>query len=338
MLVGGDKDSAVLPHAGLAVDFFFVLSGFVIGYAYDAQLSTGRMNFFSFFRARIIRVYPLVALGVSISGGLLIARVSSQDGFLAIFLAAVITVAGLLLIPLPSSYFAPYGYGGNPYINSPEWSLFFELGINFLYGGVAKRLTSRALLLCAGIGLASVAWFLFFSGAIHSDWIVFVGGFPRVLFSFSVGLLLFRSRMRSNFVQSNFLAVALCLILMGALFSPSLFSPWDSIFLIAIVFPAIVFFGSNFKVSKALTRAFDLSGRISYPLYILHFPLLRFFSHFAIHGGFSANTRLAFLLVEVPLIVLISFLALVFFDEPVRAAWKVKWKARFKPAGSLQSE
>src|SRR3982750_333356 len=50
-----------IAHGFLAVDFFFCLSGFVIGYAYDNRI--GKMGVKEFFKSRLIRLHPLVVLG-----------------------------------------------------------------------------------------------------------------------------------------------------------------------------------------------------------------------------------------------------------------------------------
>src|SRR6266702_866056 len=189
-----DERFAALPHARLAVDFFFVLSGFVIAYAYEGQLAGGSMSFRGFFRARIARLYPFVVFGGSIAGAVLLARVI-PTGLEATLLGIIATVAGLLFIPLPLRYFAPQGYTGNPYINAPEWSLFFELGINFLYAAVVRHLTTAVVALCIAVGaFALLAWTLVLAHVVNDDWNVFIGGFPRVLFSFSIGIWIFRVR------------------------------------------------------------------------------------------------------------------------------------------------
>jgi peptidoglycan/LPS O-acetylase OafA/YrhL len=51
-----------LPHAVLAVDFFFLLSGFVIGYAYEHRL-LANLSVTGFIRIRLIRLYPLILVG-----------------------------------------------------------------------------------------------------------------------------------------------------------------------------------------------------------------------------------------------------------------------------------
>ena len=45
-------------HGFLAVDFFFILSGFVMGYAYDKRWNS--MTIGQFIRLRLIRLHPIV--------------------------------------------------------------------------------------------------------------------------------------------------------------------------------------------------------------------------------------------------------------------------------------
>ncbi|MDR1923581.1 MAG: acyltransferase, partial [Planctomycetaceae bacterium] len=63
-----DRFEQVINHGYLAVDFFFVLSGFVIGYAYDDRW--GKMSVGDFFKRRLIRLHPLVVMGMIIGAAL----------------------------------------------------------------------------------------------------------------------------------------------------------------------------------------------------------------------------------------------------------------------------
>src|SRR5215510_2853156 len=56
-----DPSKNFIGHGFLAVDFFFCLSGFVIGYAYDSRI--GKMGVGEFFKLRLIRLHPLVIFG-----------------------------------------------------------------------------------------------------------------------------------------------------------------------------------------------------------------------------------------------------------------------------------
>src|SRR5512138_2960265 len=61
---GGDHTKQVINHGYLAVDFFFLLSGFVIGYAYDERW--GKMSIKHFFKLRLVRLQPMVIAGMLI--------------------------------------------------------------------------------------------------------------------------------------------------------------------------------------------------------------------------------------------------------------------------------
>ena len=60
--VGDKQYIEFMNHGYLAVDFFFMLSGFVIGYAYDDRLSGG-MSIWSFFKRRLVRLHPMLVVG-----------------------------------------------------------------------------------------------------------------------------------------------------------------------------------------------------------------------------------------------------------------------------------
>jgi peptidoglycan/LPS O-acetylase OafA/YrhL len=62
--LGWDNSLSLARHAYLAVDFFFGLSGFVVGYAYDDRWT--RMSMLQFFRIRLIRLHPLVLMGATL--------------------------------------------------------------------------------------------------------------------------------------------------------------------------------------------------------------------------------------------------------------------------------
>ena len=53
-----------LNHGHIAVDFFFILSGFVISYAYDDRWQ--KMSIGGFFKRRLIRLHPMLVMGAVI--------------------------------------------------------------------------------------------------------------------------------------------------------------------------------------------------------------------------------------------------------------------------------
>jgi peptidoglycan/LPS O-acetylase OafA/YrhL len=67
---GGDPAKQIINHGYLAVDFFFLLSGFVVAYAYDDRLVAG-MSQWDFFKRRLVRLQPMIILGGLIGAALL---------------------------------------------------------------------------------------------------------------------------------------------------------------------------------------------------------------------------------------------------------------------------
>src|SRR5436305_14358338 len=58
----------IMNHGYLAVDFFFLLSGFVVAYAYDDRW--GKMTQWEFYKRRLIRLQPMVIMGSLIGAAL----------------------------------------------------------------------------------------------------------------------------------------------------------------------------------------------------------------------------------------------------------------------------
>ena len=121
-----------INHGYLAVDFFFILSGFVIGYAYDDRW--GKMKTKDFIKRRVIRLHPMVVMGAIIGAvmfywqGCPVWDVSKVT-ILALFMATFINA--LLLPATPGTEIR--GLGEMYPLNGPSWSLFFEYIGNILY-------------------------------------------------------------------------------------------------------------------------------------------------------------------------------------------------------------
>lgn len=118
----------MMNHGYLAVDFFFILSGFVIGYAYDDRWQRG-MSAGNFMLRRVIRLHPMVILSVIFGAVAYLIQGSVRwDGTpmpLSMLLLALLL--GLFLIPvLPGAGADVRGNNEMFPLNGPSWSLFFE--------------------------------------------------------------------------------------------------------------------------------------------------------------------------------------------------------------------
>lgn len=273
-----------INHGYLAVDFFFILSGFVVAYAYDDRWKQMKMR--DFFKRRIIRLHPMVVMGSVIGAVLFYVQVSnvwdvSKISLMTLLLA---TLLSALLIPAtPGTEIR--GLGEMFPLNGPSWSLLFEYIGNILYALFLRRLPTRLLslfVLIAGVGLAYFA----IAGPLGDICVgysltttEFRGGIFRLLFSFSAGLLLFRL-FKPVHVKGSFWIGAFVLIVLlsmprvgGAehLWMNGLYDTICSI----IVFPVIVYLGASEKnIGTFLTRACMFLGDLSYPLYMVHYPFI----------------------------------------------------------------
>ncbi len=261
-----------LPYAPLAVDFFFILSGFVIANAYEKKLANG-LPLLEFAKIRLKRLYPMIFAGwvlgsIHLAGRMVITHhVPYYAGVAAI-------INNLLILPSPF----PVDTSIFP-VNGPEWSLFFELFINLAYAALVLRLTAPALAL-----ISLVSGTAFYAAGVHENTLAFgftlptfLYGFLRVTFSFSVGVLIFRAR--KNFQmptkQSNVCLYVLFGTLALLLCNPSLGESVTREFLaVAVLFPALVLIGSLYTTGGWQASMCKKLGDVSYPLYATHYPVL----------------------------------------------------------------
>jgi peptidoglycan/LPS O-acetylase OafA/YrhL len=307
----------------LAVDFFFVLSGFVIAHAYEQRLLAG-MSFRQFMTARLIRLYPLYFLALVLS--LLIPVERAITG--------KIDPGGLAANALPALFFLPSPYSATDLfpLNIPAWSLFFELLINCVFGVAAKRLASLALavaVLAAGSVLVlsvSSGWLGFGFGRGPMDagtrWDEFGAGLARVCFSFFAGVLalrLWRYRLIQRSIPPYILAGALCLIMVLPP-PPGHQALWD-LFAALLLFPAIVFLGANSKTGAGAGRIFGWLGAVSYGVYVLQLPIYDMeFTFGRVAAGGAARLSTALGLSCIASVIVFAWISYAGFDLPVRRA------------------
>ena len=279
-----------VAHGYLAVDLFFGLSGFVIGLAYENKLRS-TMSPAQFMIVRVRRLYPLILLSLVIGIVVLALRykfIHAQIPWVE-FMASV--VLGLLTLPNP--FLGHISNGAAFPFNGPSWSLFFELSINAVYGAFVNVI-SDAILLCI-IVLSGI--FITYTSIINNGLDIgshFNGillGSSRVLFSFSVGLGVYRlwSSNRLPKIRIPWIVVAGSLTL---LFLPAL-GPWDGFYdlaVVAIAFPAILAVSTFNPPSNKLSGICLLLGRFSYPVYIMQGPVLRILG--SIHHAHLADNLL----------------------------------------------
>jgi peptidoglycan/LPS O-acetylase OafA/YrhL len=317
-----------INHGYLAVDFFFMLSGFVVGYAYDDRWTT--MTVKDFINRRFIRLHPMVVAGAIIGAivfyfqGCAAWDVSNVSGLRL----AVATFINACLIPAAPS-FEIRGFGEMYPLNGPSWSLLFEYLGTLLYALFIRELPTTALavvVFLAGCGLATFAIWgpygdICVGFSLTEDNIL--GGFLRLLFSFSAGLLLSRV-FKPVHVKGAFWLGSLAIVILSAIprigGSESLWmnGVYDTA-CVAIAFPLLVYLGASGKITdNVATRICKFLGDISYPLYMVHYPFIYLYYAWVKNKNLTFTQSLPGAIALVIGSVLLAYLCLKLYDEPVR--------------------
>ncbi|MDR1224358.1 MAG: acyltransferase [Tannerella sp.] len=318
-----DYEHNPLGHGFLAVDFFFCLSGFVIGFAYDHRIRTIGMR--QFFINRLIRLHPMVVMGtlIGLIGYVADPFLTGTEAFNPLLLVVAVLGASLL-IPTP---FLPYRQNGLFPFNTPSWSLFFEYLANILYAILLSRSGKRLLVF---LGIISAGWLTFTSyraGWLIGGWdsLTWTDALPRVCCSFITGLMVFRFRLS---LKNKFGFVLPFLLLMGVFMFPHVKNDWyTEAILVILVFPFIMMVGSGATVKGFMRKCCLFIGRLSYPLYMTHITTVWIFGNYYTKynpAGLQLYATVSGLIV---FNLLSAYLIMKFYDEPLRR-WLTarKWK------------
>ena len=332
-----------INHGHLAVDFFFALSGFVVGYAYDDRWD--RMSTWGFFKRRLIRLHPLVVLGTLF--GMCMFYLTACDEFPLVaqtpwYVLVGITLLCFTMIPLPSSMDIR-GWGETNPLDGPAWSLQWEYLGNILYATIFRRLPRWALACCVAIfavltvmlclnidafGLLASRTDLSYTviGGWSLDPDQLLIGFTRLAYQFFGGLLLSKLgwliRVRHAFWWCSLMVVAvLCMPWMGLGTEGA--SRWTNglyeAVCILVMFPLIVSMGAGSSVRGAASAVNKFLGDISYPLYITHFPYVQLqIAWVRNHPDASASTHFFMGICLFLLAIGTAWAAFRLYDLPVR--------------------
>ncbi len=301
-------------HGFLAVDFFFCLSGFVIGYAYDDRIGT--MGVVEFLKSRLIRLHPLVVLG-SVLGlfAFLFDPFAAHPPAYSAGKVAVIFLTSILLIPFP--VMAERGHNLFSF-NAPSWSLFWEYIANLFYAFVLCRFSRRWLFFFTTLAAIVLCIAGYRAGSLMGGWggRTFWDGGARVAYSFSAGLLVYRS----NWIIKNRLGfTGLTILLLAAFLMP--YFHWNLLaesLVVLFYFPLLVALGAGTSLTHRSEPLCIFSGKISYPLYMTHYAVIWMFANY--YGIHKPGTLGLAFIVTTGVITMTGFayVAMVVYDIPVR--------------------
>ena len=330
----------VVSHGYLAVDFFFLLSGFVLALAYQERLDAG-WSTWSFLKVRLIRLYPLYILGTLL--GLATLMAVAAYGTPADAWRWYVLLTGFAIFMLPRFIPVPLTQGGSYPLDFPVWSLIVEILANVVHATLLRRRSDRFLaflVLIFGGMLLLVA-----ERAQSVNFGVYTSDLPeasvRVLFSYTLGMLLFRVWKRGRFhFQLHFL-------LSPCLLGLALMWPWMKVhgllydlLVIFLFFPLLLMVSASSHPPAPLVNLARNLGRISYAIYVLHAPLrelqLIVELHLVVLNRWVHLSRTRSNLITTVLAITVALLADRFYDAPVRAYLQRKF-SKNKPIPSLSS-
>ena len=307
----------VLPSSYLAVDLFFVLSGFVIAHSYQARLA-GDMTVKQFFVIRFIRLYPIYFLGTMITCVTALAWFIIRSEASNYLVALHTLPFAIAMLPAPSSISGQI-YGDLYPLNVPAWSLFCEIIVNLAYAASFKLWSTRNILIMMAISsilmlsndcfAVEQGW-----GAGGYNWISWPFGLLRVFYAFPAGVLIYRTIYERKFPLPNLRSFVILLI------CPLLFAghaDWFCKLVMFIGIPLLVAFAAKSEPRGLLGRLSAVFGAASYAIYAIHFPLIGLIVPVEHKFGLNsyANYVGVFFLV---MIVVIALLIDRWFDQPMR--------------------
>jgi peptidoglycan/LPS O-acetylase OafA/YrhL len=325
----GNRFKQTLNHGYLAVDFFFLLSGFVVAYAYDDRW--GKMTQWDFYKRRLIRLQPMVIMGNIIGACLFYFQVCPMFSLVSatpVWKMVLVMLVGFTMIPiLPSMDIR--GWNEMHPLDGPAWSLFFEYVANILYALGLRKLSNRALSLVVllSAGLLIQLTVMGPQGDVIGGWSVdrpqLHIGFARLLYPFFAGILIMRLGKRIHIKG----AFALCSLLIIVILSfPRIGGPehlwmngiYES-FCIIVLFPVIVLMGAGDRVTgRFSTKICRFFGEISYPLYITHYPLIYVYTAWVTRNKIPAAYGAVMGVLLFIASLSIAYACLKLYDEPVR--------------------
>ena len=326
---GGNRLVQIINHGYLAVDFFFLLSGFVVAYAYDDRW--GKMTQWDFYKRRLIRLQPMVIVGSLIGAALFYFQRCDMFALIAptpVWKMLLVMLVGFTLIPLVPSMDIRGWQEMHP-LNGPAWSLFYEYLANLMYALVVRKFSKKVL---AVFVLLTACLLIHYTvtgtqGDVIGGWaldnIQLRIGFTRMLYPFFAGVLLSRLGKLIHLKGAFWICSAMIIIILSVpriggsehLWMNGLYES----FCIILLFPLIVSIGAGGSIKgKYSIKACKFLGDISYPVYITHYPLIYTYVAWVTNNKVPIEKGIFMGLLLFITSIFVAYACLKVYDEPVR--------------------
>lgn len=286
----GPDDFPFLANSYIALDMFFVLSGFVIYHSYANRLRGG-MSAGTYINQRFARLGPTVAIGVLVGAIATLAYYNStgqevdSTRFMLVHAGHLLFIPGLVDYHLPATGI----YELFP-SNGPLWSIFFEFvaSVCFIW---FVRLRRRALLIgsvaCFLVLLIGAYYVTLTTGRALTPGVGFAPehfllGFPRVFTSFLAGMLIYALTQEApkaffrSLPVTNSLGAAFAIygVMLAMLFFPFHMSGFYPFLGVAVLCPLLITAGARIQPqARWFNWISDYLGQVSFPLYCVHVPV-----------------------------------------------------------------
>ncbi|OIV41063.1 acyltransferase family protein [Flavobacterium johnsoniae] len=325
----GSRFKQIMNHGYLAVDFFFLLSGFVVAYAYDDRWA--KLTQWEFYKRRLIRLQPMVIMGMVLGAIFYYFQESSvfpQIATMPVWKLLLTMVIGFTLLPIPPSM-EIRGWGEMHPLNGPAWSLFFEYIANILYALFFRKFSNKVLSVFVLIFAGLLINYTVFGpkGDVIGGWSFNLEqmnvGFTRLLYPFFAGVLL--SRLGKLIHIKG--AFWVCSLMIVVIFSIPRIGDENTLWMnglyesicIIFLFPLIVAIGAGGEIKNPISlKICKVLGDISYPIYIIHYPLIYWYMAWVIENKIPLKDGYLLGIGVLLASITIAYLCLKLYDEPVR--------------------
>ncbi|WP_163399320.1 acyltransferase family protein [Flavobacterium fluviatile] len=336
----GNRFKQIINHGYLAVDFFFLLSGFVVAYAYDDRW--GKMTQWEFYKRRLIRLQPMVIMGMVIGGAFYYFQASDElfpeIAETPVWKLLLVMLIGFTLIPVPKTMDIR-GWGEMHPLDGPAWSLFFEYIANILYALFFRKFSNKVLGFFVLLFAAMLINYTVFGpkGDVIGGWSLNLEqmniGFTRLLYPFFAGILLSRLGKLIHIKGAFWICSALITIILmmpriGDANSLWMNGLYES-FCIILLFPLIVSIGAGGEIKSPFSlKICKALGDISYPLYITHYPLIYWYTAWVVDNKVPLEDGYPMGIGVLIASIVLAYLCLKLYDEPVRNWLQNKFQKR----------
>lgn len=263
-------------YASYFVDLFFVISGFIMVYAYRDKIKNAQISFVPFVKKRLVRFYPLMVFALFCvlilqlfyqqMTGFFFAYKTIYDNSVLSFLLNLLCLQGTTLAA--SSF------------NAPSWYLSIVLVMYILFyistravGKYHLENVAYAALMLLGIVIAIKGYETIFLNC--RGLVGFFAGCLTCVFAERVNEL---ERRKKQLITGFVLLVFAAVCVIGAVFGHCVFAPDPQVILIyeMILWPCAVFLVVHMDIFRWIMKnpLFLFLGKISFSMYLIHYPVM----------------------------------------------------------------